>query len=170
MGKVVNFFGSPGAGKSTSAAELFSALKRANYRAELVTEYAKDIVYRGDHNTLRCQSLIFGKQLHRIERSLSIVDYVVTDSPILLSAIYGEHETAEFRQNAVDKFKSFDNINFFITLNVDNYKSYGRMQTAQESEEIESKILQMLNQEGLPFQYVRNGFDAFDLLRVQTKE
>ena len=41
---VVNLFGVPGAGKSTGAAYVFSKLKMKGINAELVTEFAKDIV------------------------------------------------------------------------------------------------------------------------------
>ena len=39
---VINLCGSPGAGKSTGAAYVFSQLKMAGVNAELVTEFAKD--------------------------------------------------------------------------------------------------------------------------------
>lgn len=42
---VVNLFGEPGAGKSTGAAYIFSALKMHGINAELVTEYAKEKVW-----------------------------------------------------------------------------------------------------------------------------
>lgn len=42
---VVNPFGIPGAGKSAGAAYVFSKLKMKGVNAELVTEYAKDMVW-----------------------------------------------------------------------------------------------------------------------------
>ena len=41
---VINLFGVPSAGKSTGAAYIFSRLKMAGVNAELVTEFAKDLV------------------------------------------------------------------------------------------------------------------------------
>ncbi len=38
-------FGGPGTGKSTSAAGLFFKMKLAQMEVELVTEYAKDLVW-----------------------------------------------------------------------------------------------------------------------------
>jgi hypothetical protein len=166
MAKTVNFFGSPGAGKSTSAAELFVALKRAHYKCELVVEYAKELVYGRQFETLKDQRHIFQTQLERIERPASAVDFVINDSPIILSIIYGEHETPEFHQSCLDKFFAFDNVNFFIPLCVDNYKTYGRMQTVTESEVIENKIKALLQDKGIPFYVVRNGLDAFEHLCV----
>ena len=42
---VINFFGGPGCGKSTTAAELFAKMKKANYKVELVHEVAKDFIW-----------------------------------------------------------------------------------------------------------------------------
>jgi adenylylsulfate kinase-like enzyme len=41
---VINLFGGPGTGKSTLAAALFTDLKMKGINAELVTEFAKDLV------------------------------------------------------------------------------------------------------------------------------
>lgn len=42
---VINFWGAPGSGKSTAAAELFVQMKKDGANIELTTEYAKDLVY-----------------------------------------------------------------------------------------------------------------------------
>ena len=43
--KVINLFGGPGCGKSTTAADLFARMKLRGLSVELVTEYAKDVVW-----------------------------------------------------------------------------------------------------------------------------
>ena len=47
---VVNLFGSPGAGKSTGAADVFSRLKKLGINAELVAEFAKDKTWEHNNN------------------------------------------------------------------------------------------------------------------------
>lgn len=42
---LINFFGAPGAGKSTASAYIFSKLKMAGVNAEYVPEFAKDKVW-----------------------------------------------------------------------------------------------------------------------------
>ena len=57
MTKVINLFGGPGAGKSTTAAGLFYEMKVRDIKCELVTEYAKDMTYekqREFNKTLYC--------------------------------------------------------------------------------------------------------------------
>ncbi len=45
--KVINLWAGPGAGKSTTAAGLFNLMKIRGYNVELVTEFAKEMVYEG---------------------------------------------------------------------------------------------------------------------------
>ena len=52
---IVNLFGSPGTGKSTGAAYIFSKLKMAGINAELVTEFAKDKVWEETHAPFKNQ-------------------------------------------------------------------------------------------------------------------
>lgn len=42
---IINLYGSPGSGKSTAAAYIFSKLKMKGVECELVTEVAKDLVW-----------------------------------------------------------------------------------------------------------------------------
>lgn len=42
---VINLIGSPGTGKSTIAAELFARMKWLGFDVELVSEYAKELVW-----------------------------------------------------------------------------------------------------------------------------
>jgi hypothetical protein len=118
---------------------------------ELCTEYAKDVVYRGDLETLKCQPLVFGKQLHRLERAARNVDYVVTDSPILLSVIYNRDYGITFDDSVISIFHRFENINFFIPLDSARYKEYGRVQSLRESLEVETQIRILLEKLNIPY-------------------
>lgn len=169
MTTIINLFGSPGSGKSTNAAELFAKMKRFGFKVELVTEYAKDITYRGDIKTLYdCQPLVFGEQHHRIMRCINIVDYIINDSPLLLSIIYGTHMPESFRQSCIDIFNTFNNWNFFLKLDESKYKTYGRNQTVSESKEISQKIFDMLQNLQIPFAMINDYDDIFR--RIYTYE
>ena len=87
--KVLNIWGGPGIGKSTTAAGLFYEMKKLGLNVELVQEYAKDAVWEKRHNILDDQIYIFAKQQRRIARLAEHnIDWVITDSPIPLGLVY----------------------------------------------------------------------------------
>lgn len=140
---VINLFGGPGAGKSTTAAGVFFMMKNAGMKVELVTEYAKDIVWAGRHKELDDQLYIFAKQHHRLHNLLGKVDFVVTDSPLLLSSVYGEFMPPSFHMLVRDLFMKYDNRSVFIE-RVKPYAAYGRNQTELEAHEIDRQVHQMI--------------------------
>jgi len=60
---IVNLFGGPSSGKTTMAAGLFCLLKMHGIDCELVTEFAKDLVWEERFKTLKNQQYIFGKTI-----------------------------------------------------------------------------------------------------------
>ena len=85
---LINIWAGPGAGKSTTAAGLFERLKLAGHSAELVTEYVKAWAWRGEKIGEFDDLYITAKQLRRESALYGKVDYIVTDSPIGLGAVY----------------------------------------------------------------------------------
>jgi Ni2+-binding GTPase involved in maturation of urease and hydrogenase len=145
--KVINFFGGPGSGKSTTAAGLFHHMKRRGYKVELVTEYAKDMVYESRANIMADQLYVLAKQARRVSRLEGHVDYVITDSPLLLSIIYNQG-THLIDQLAEELFDQYDNVCFQMQRG-DNYQEFGRGQTQEESEQIDREISAMLSAHGV---------------------
>ena len=56
---------------------------------EYVSEYAKELVWEGKYDVLENQEHLFAEQAKRLERLRGKVEVIVTDSPILMSHIYG---------------------------------------------------------------------------------
>lgn len=161
MTQVINFFGGPGLGKSTSAAGLFASLKRRNVNAELVTEFCKDLVWEERHFTFSNQIYLFGKQHHRFHRLLKKVDYIVTDSPCLLSIAYNEYLPECFNETVLHAFKQFNNINIVLKRNKP-YQHVGRIQTESESKEMDNKIKSLLDKSDIPYYHLEIDFqDAY---------
>jgi len=88
---VVNLFGGPGSGKSTTAAAVFAELKLRGRNVELVTEYVKKWAWMGQQIGPFDQVYLFGKQARAEAMLYGKVEVIVTDSPILLSAYYEDH-------------------------------------------------------------------------------
>jgi hypothetical protein len=144
MTKVINLFAGPGAGKSTTAAGLFFELKTRNIKCELVTEYAKDMTYEKRFNTLQDQLYILAKQNQRIKRLQGVVDYIVTDSPLIIGLAYTPKDYfLTFKPFVLDLFNSYNNENVFL-MRTKKYQSYGRNQTEAEAKEKDEDILNLL--------------------------
>lgn len=119
--KVINLFGNPGSGKSTIASYLFSELKSRNIETELVVDVAKEMVWDEDWNKLYNQILVFGKQLQNIDRLSNKVEYIITDSPLLLQiGFYKERNLPapkQFKKLCIAYTKKYNNINIYLKPN-----------------------------------------------------
>ena len=128
-------------------------MKKEGFNVELVTEYAKDCVYNKQFDLLKNDQLfVLANQNRRIQsiiESNENVEYIITDSPLLLSKIYAEENGYEknfisFSEFCVDLFASYENIN--IVLNRDGivYDPNGRIQNCIRAQELDTKILKEL--------------------------
>jgi len=147
---IINLYGGPGLGKSTTAAGVFSLLKLHGVNAELVTEFAKDLTWEERHKTLTNQYYIWGKQYHKMWRLRDEVDVIVTDSPLLLSLLYGK-TCASFHETVIKTFNdTFNNMNYVLK-RVKDYNPKGRNQTEQDARCIDAQVEQMLLREQIPY-------------------
>lgn len=149
---VINFFGGPGIGKSTTAAELFVQMKRERMNVELVTEYAKDMVWEERSSIFEDQIYIFAKQNRRLKRLVGKVEFIITDSPLLLGCVYNSDR--DLKNLVVNTFDEYNNINFFLQRNVDNYTEVGRNETLLEAIEKDNQLKAMLKEECVPTLFI----------------
>ena len=147
---VVNFFGGPGAGKSTNSAKLFAELKDRGINCELVREYAKDLVWEERKVEFKNQMAIAGKQIKRIDAVEGQVDVIVTDSPIILSSYYNQRYKAEFDALLIKVFNDYENFNIVLTREK-AYNPKGRFQTEDEAKGIDAGVVKMLDEFKLPY-------------------
>lgn len=163
MTLVVNMVAGPGTGKSTTAAATFAELKWAGVNAELVTEYAKDLVWGRTTETLGNQIYIFGKQYHRLWRLLGQVDVIVTDCPLFLSMYYGEKQSDAFRALVLETFKSMDNITFYLN-RVKPYNPAGRVQSEEKALEIDQRLYDMLDEHEVDAWFITANREAPEII------
>jgi len=131
--KVLNIFGGPGTGKSTTAAGLFYHMKSVGIECELIQEYAKDLTWERRYNILEDQIYVFAKQQRRIARLVEHnLDWVITDSPIPLGLVYVKPNTLgdNFSNLVMEVFNRYENYNFLLSRNV-QYNPVGRNQERQ---------------------------------------
>jgi len=164
---VINLFGGPSSGKSTTAAYVFSKLKTLGISCEYINEYAKDCVYEGRETIVKNDQLyILAKQNHKL-KMLELSKQarcVVVDSPLLLSNIYGRlHNsiTDNFENFTIELFNSYHNINFFMKRKNGYFEAEGRFQkNIDEAIKIDNQIYNYLIEKNISFEYI-NGIDDF---------
>lgn len=158
MLRIINIVGAPGAGKSTLAAGLFVEMKKRYMNVELVTEYAKDLIYDGLHSDDFDQKTIFKEQHKRVARLIDNVQWVVTDSPLYLSAYYAQRAQSsdEFVKFILDTAKCYNNFNFLVKRN-HRYDPNGRSQTESESDQIHLDLIEFMNSNNIPYKEIPAG-------------
>lgn len=162
---IVNLSGSPGAGKSTGAAYVFSMLKMHSIDAELVTEYAKDKVWEENPTPFKNQAYLFGQQYYKLTKLVGKVDVVVTDSPLILSIIYNTDKNLgeSFNKMVLDVFNNHRNVNYFLK-RVKPYNPNGRFQSEEESDKLSKSILELHEKNNIPVKIVRGCQEDYDII------
>lgn len=137
---VVNLWGGPGIGKSTTAAGLFNLLKQSGARVELVSEFAKDLTYGKDYGSLENQLFILAEQDRRLRRLEGQVDFAITDSPLPLGMVYMTPEYEEWLPAAIlGAYDRYQNVDVLLTRRKP-YQVYGRNQTEHEATVLDLNI------------------------------
>lgn len=167
--QIINLFGGPGTGKSTIAALVFGELKKKGYEIELVTEYAKDKVWEESYKTLENQIYVFGKQLHRIWRIKNKVNFIITDSPILLSIIYDKEKNDNLKRLVLDVHNNFNNINILIKRDT-IYNPNGRFQNEIEAKQIDKQIMNLLKNNSIDFHEINITNAVEEIINIITKK
>jgi len=164
--KVVNIWGGPGIGKSTTAAGVFYHLKMNRMSSELVREYAKELVWDEAFVQLEDQLAITSEQNRRMWMLRKKVDWIVTDSPLLLGIHYQQPDyfPEYFEKLVWEVFGSYENINYLIE-RTGPFDPQGRYHDEDQSKQIDKDIKQMLDQNDLPYKTVKEGeFAAVNIL------
>jgi nicotinamide riboside kinase len=157
--RIINFFGAPGAGKSTAALGLAHYLKLRWIHTEYVPEFAKDLVWRDSAHMLKHQLYVFAEQQLRIDCLKGKTEVVVSDSPLLLSSFYSpEDYPLTFKQSVFEFFDEYNNINFLIRRSHE-YVAPGRIQDETQSDRLSVLMEQFLYETGIPF-YIITASDA----------
>lgn len=152
----INLFGGPAVGKSTQAAGIFYHLKQRGFSVELVSEIAKLWAYQRYRISSFDQVYLCAGQLHTEDTFLrdNRSDYIVTDSPLLLTVVYGRFYGLECWKDMLPIVDSFERV--FPSLNIVierfdcDYTNSGRFQNAEEAKQVDELIRNFLEEFSIP--------------------
>lgn len=154
---IVNIYGGPGAGKSTTALQLVAELKKLGYHADYVSEVAKELVYAKDFEhldgTLKNQSKILSEQKRRLDIMLDNVDVVVTDSPLLLNTVYLKENAPEYIESVFSQYENYNNYNVVVERDLSvEFEQEGRIHNLEESIKKDGEINTLLDSHNIDYQ------------------
>lgn len=168
--KVINLFGAPCSSKSTTASGLFYKLKLAGCSVELVTEFAKELTYLERKKCLADQLYVTAQQNHRMYPLVGQVDFIITDSPILLGSMYlPKNYPKSFMNFVLDVFKTYKNINYFLHRAIP-YVQEGRNQNKSESDKIGVELFRFLTKNEIHFIELSGCAKAADVIYENLKK
>ena len=153
---VVNLIAAPSSGKSTLMADIFSKLKWDNIDCEMVSEFAKELVWEERHETFKDELYIFAKQSHRLFRVNGKVDVIITDRPLILTTLYNNKygkKSKVLDDLVLEEFNSYNNLNYFVQ-RTKPYNPNGRNQTEEELDQIALELKNILNENNIPYSEV----------------
>jgi deoxyadenosine/deoxycytidine kinase len=164
MTKIINLFGGPGIGKSSIAAGLTYKLKKQHITCDNPYEFPKLLAWDENHSAIRDQLFVLANQHRGIVKSYGKVDYIILDSPILLSltyksfyksneypaTLYGE----SFDNMVLDIYNRYDNINIVLKRSEGKHNNSERYQNLEESIQLDTVIEDSLKNNDLPYHTV----------------
>lgn len=170
----INLFGGPGTGKSTLAARLFSELKDQKKNVELVREYVKTWAWEGRKVDAASQIYLLGKQASYENKLYGKVDFIVTDSPVLLAGIYAlrhpEEKCKYVSDAALGYIRAHSDEVEYVNIFLQREKEYdprGRFESEEQAKEMDEFIKKYLVDNNICFYEVRSRIgEVMNFLKV----
>lgn len=166
---VINLFGGPGIGKSTTANRLVGSLKTNDIDAVYISEYIKELIYKADSarisasdreaarklldGSLYSQACIFQRQKEMLDIHVDQVPCVVTDSPLPLNAVYLSDNSDKYKSEIMRCFNE-EYVNLNIVLQRDpkaTFQEEGRIHNLEQSKAKDIEIVRFLRDNDINF-------------------
>lgn len=174
MSKIINLFGGPGIGKSSIAAGLTYKLKKKHISCDNPYEFPKLLAWDNNGEAVKDQLYVLANQHRGITKSWGKVDYIISDSPILLSLIYRNYYGSEnsypqrlygesFDIMVLDTFNQYDNTNIVLERSEEgHHNEKERYQTLNMSKDLDSTIEKTLLKYNIPYHTVKVDDDTLN--------
>lgn len=158
--------GSPGSGKTTMAALIFADLKMRGHLSELVQEYVKHLVWKGDIETIMNQYFVSKKQYELFKNVNGKVDFIVTDGSLIHGLYYnqshaGNVSNVEKTDKKIKEYiNEFENVFVFLERGSWQYEKEGRIHTEEQSVVISNELKKLLNDLNVPYKCFASNKDS----------
>lgn len=156
--KVINLFGGPNTGKSTLQADLYTDMKKQGYKVEMVREVAKKWAWAKRPINELNQLNIIGEQIKDESELYGKVDYIITDSPIMLGAFYMDFNHGEFfMRDMVVKYMDFAEKydvsyqNFLLDRTHIPFEPFGRFENVYALQNLDQCLKEFLQESRLDY-------------------
>lgn len=181
MSTIVNLFGGPGVGKSSIAAGITYKLKKKHITCDNPYEFPKLLAWDENHSAIQDQLYVLANQHRGIVKSYGKVDYIVLDSPILLSLTYRNYYKGvdypaslygkSFDKMVLDTFNQYNNINIVLERADGNHNNKERYQNLEESKELDRVIENSLISNNIQYYSVKVGDNTVkDIMKIIKNE
>lgn len=146
-------------------------MKKLGYRCECVSEWIKEEIFSGNFNITQDQIYIFAKQ-HRKQFILRDkgLDFIITDSPLLLSSFYGEKYSTTspiLNQLIFQEFYKFNNVNFLLKRTVP-FDTLGRVESEEQSDQDYKNLISFLNKNNVRYNDILEAEKTNQILKILT--
>ena len=167
---IINVLGGPGVGKTTIASDLFVRFKRKELDVEIVSEFAKELVWEKRNEAFDDRLYMHAEQNHRLMMMNGNLDYIITDSPLILTSVYNhfyleDKHTKEYNKMIDDvtlqTFNSYNNITFLIERET-GYDTNGRRESLDEAKAIDERIIKYLEDNNIKYIKIKDRENAVD--------
>lgn len=177
MSKIVNLFGGPGIGKSSIASGLTYKLKKKHISCDNPYEFPKVLAWDENHSAIKDQLYVLANQHRGIVKSFGKVDYIILDSPIILSLVYKSvYEGIEypaslygesFDKMVLDIHNQYDTLNILLKRTEGGFNEKERYQTLDESKILDNAIENTLIKNNISYITVEVGDSTVnDILKI----
>jgi len=146
---IINLYGGPGTGKSQTAAEFFSLIKKIEKERKissaLVLEKAKMYAWLKVELSEKMQNFLYFSQLGEEQSLNGAVDMIITDCATSICCFYQYYYSNETSLLAYESVKRQQSINLdFWCPRLKPYNPAGRYQTAEEAIEVDVALKNFL--------------------------
>ena len=172
MSKIINLFSGPGGAKSSTAAGLTYRLKKMHITCDNPYEFPKLLAWDNNQSAIQDQLYVLANQHRGIVKSYGKVDYIILDSPILLSLTYRSYYKATdypaslyddtFDKMVLSVFNKYDNVNIFLKRTEGVHNNKERYHNLEESIELDDVIKKSLDANNIPYHTVEVGENTLD--------